>query len=204
MIWTRREKLRVRKLIARWSFLTAGLIALFWTIWYLATGSVPEVYSIEMAPDCGCMIDLPFAISRWWDILLGPISSVTLVLFFTIKISTSNEDITAITEGLSIALFFGLVAGLAAALFGLVSAMGLVLVFGLAAEMVCGLAVGLVYGLDVGRSAGLVVGVAYGLAVGVAYGLAVGLFFMLILELVGGLVYLLCSGRVRKWLFVKE
>lgn len=39
---------RRRKLIVRWSIVTAGVIALFWAIWYLVNDSVPVFTSIKM------------------------------------------------------------------------------------------------------------------------------------------------------------
>ena len=65
---------RKQKLMIRWSIVTGGLIALFWAIWYLATGEVPIVTSIKMTPNWNYV--LPFGISRWWDILIGPIWSL--------------------------------------------------------------------------------------------------------------------------------
>ena len=106
------EKERKRKLMWRWSLITAGLIALFWTMWYLITGQVPVMTSIKMTPELTWQ--LPFGISRWWDILIGPIWSFILISFFT------NERITK-NEGLVFGLVFGLVAGL---VFGLVFGLG--------------------------------------------------------------------------------
>ena len=60
-----------------WSFISAGLIALFWTIWYFVTGSVPVTNKIQFAKNL--TLNLPFNISRWWDILLGPFFSLYLV-----------------------------------------------------------------------------------------------------------------------------
>ena len=117
------EKERKRKLMWRWSLITASLIALFWTIWCLVTGQVPVMTSIKMTPEWTWQ--LPFGISHWWDILIGPIWSVILISLFTNKRITKNED-----------LVFGLAVGLAVGL-------------------VVGLAVGLVFGLAVGLGVGL-------------------------------------------------
>ena len=126
------EKERKRKLMWRWSLITAGLIALFWTMWYLITGQVPVMTSIKMTPELTWQ--LPFGISRWWDILIGPIWSFILISFFT------NERITK-NEGLVFGLVFGLVAGLG---FGLVFGLGFGLVFGLVFGLGAGLSFGLV------------------------------------------------------------
>lgn len=87
----------------RWSILTAGFIALFWTIWYLATGSTPTVTGIKITPNR--IIQLPFSISRWWDILAGPIWSIILISIFTSK--TFREKIKEY-PGLVCCLGFGL------------------------------------------------------------------------------------------------
>ena len=117
------DSARRNKLIVRWSLLTAGLIALFWASWYLVNGSVPVVTSIKMTPKW--TVALPFGISHWWDVLMGPIWSTILILFFTNEQIRRNED-----------LAFGLVFGL---VYGLV-------VCGL---VVCGLAYVLAFGLVV-------------------------------------------------------
>ncbi|MDD5331547.1 MAG: hypothetical protein PHE43_01850 [Candidatus Nanoarchaeia archaeon] len=77
------EAQRRNKIILRWSILTAGLIALFWAIWYLITGNVPIVNKIEMTGHWN--LALSFGISRWWDILIGPIWSTILIIILTNK-----------------------------------------------------------------------------------------------------------------------
>ncbi len=78
-----------RKMMISWSILTAGIIALFWMVWYLCAGSVPVVHSLKMTSDWN--IVLPFGLSRWWDILLGPIYSITLILLVTNKKILEDE-----------------------------------------------------------------------------------------------------------------
>jgi len=63
------------------------------------------------------LFQLPFAISRWWDILFAPIWTFILVFLFTPKKVKGDRD-----------LFFGLVVGLG---FGLVIGLGVDLVIGL-------------------------------------------------------------------------
>ena len=106
------------KLIWRWSLVTAGLIALFWTVWYLINGSVPMVTSIKMTPTW--TIELPFSVSRWWDVLIGPIWSTIIIipLFTDEKNIGEDEDLVfglvfGLAFGLPIGLVFGLVFGLA-------------------------------------------------------------------------------------------
>jgi len=66
------------KLMIRWSILTAAVIVLFWTIYYLIVGKVPVVTSIGITGIWTYV--LPFGISRWWDVLIGPIWSVVIIL----------------------------------------------------------------------------------------------------------------------------
>ena len=133
------DSARRNKLIVRWLLLTAGLIALFWASWYLVNGSVPVVTSIKMTPKW--TVALPFGISHWWDVLMGPIWSTILILFFTNEQIRRNED-----------LAFGLVFGLVYGLVVFELAYGLVvygLVYGLVVcgLVVCGLAYVLAFGL---------------------------------------------------------
>ncbi len=172
--------MRERKMALRCSIVTAGLIALFWAIWGLINGSVPVVTSIRMTENWTLV--LPFGISRWWDILIGPIWSTAGVFLITNK--RVKEDRHLIL-GLILGLVFGLILGLA-----------YVLGFGLAGGLVFGLAGGLVFGLAGGLALGLVYGLAYGLGFGLAYGLVFGLGFGLAGGLVFGLVALLTGRRL--------
>ena len=96
------------KLIVRWSMVTAGLIALFWISWYLVSGSVPVATSIRITPNW--TVALPFSISRWWDVLIGPIWSSILILFFTNKQVRKGDDLVfGLVSGLGYGLVFGLV-----------------------------------------------------------------------------------------------
>jgi hypothetical protein len=162
------------KLITRWSLVTAGLIALFWAIWYLVIGNVPVVTSIKMTPDW--VIQLPCGISRWWDILIGPIWSTIIILIITSEKIRKDEDLV-------VSLVVGLAAGL---------------VFGLGVGLVVDLAVGLVAGLVFGLGVGLVVGLGAGLGVGLGVGLVVGLGADLAVGLAAGL------GALIKWIFSKN
>ena len=110
---------RRNTLIFRWSIVTAGLITLFWTSWYLMNGSVPIVTSITVTSDW--TLDLPFGISRWWDVLIGPIWSTGLILLVTNKRVQKNEELVAgLVFGLVFGLSFGLVSGLVAGLIWLI------------------------------------------------------------------------------------
>ena len=169
----------------RWSLITAGLIALFWAIWYLAAGSVPVVTSIKMTGNW--TLELPFGVSRWWGILIGPIWSIALISLSTSEIIKKDEDLViGLIVGLAVGLLFGLVVGLDA---DLVVGLGFGLVLGLAV----GLVVGLFSGLDNSLGLGLGFSLFFGLAVGLLFGLVVGLGCGLGVGL----------GVVLKWIFLR-
>lgn len=144
--------MKTKQLILRWSLVTSGFIALFWAIYYLIAGNVPTITSIEMTPNW--IIALPFGISRWWDILIGPIWSTIIILFFIFTSKESNKGQWGAV--LNVGLFIGLSSGL---------------IFGLAVSLVLGLVIGLVFGLVMGLTAGLVFGPLYGLGAGLIAGL---------------------------------
>lgn len=120
--------------------MTASMIALFWGAWYLIIGQVPAVTSIKLTEDW--VYHLPFEISRWWDILIGPIWSVLFILFFTSDyiIDRENEDMPAV---LAYALFFCLASGLILSLiFSLIFGLAYALIFCLAYALIFCLAAG--------------------------------------------------------------
>jgi hypothetical protein len=174
--------MRERRMALRWSIVTAGLIALFWAIWWLINGSVPVITSIRMTENWTLV--LPFGISRWWDILIGPIWSTAIVFLMTNKRVKEDQY-----------LILGLISGIGLIL-GLILGLAYGLGFGLAYGLGFGLAGGLVFGLAGGLALGLVYGLAYGLGFGLAYGLVFGLGFGLAYGLVFGLVALLTGRRL--------
>jgi hypothetical protein len=89
-------------LIWRWSLVSGVAIALFWAIWWLIAGEVPVVSSIRLTPDL--TVNYPYPVSRWFDILNGPLWATIFVLTFT-----KDKD-----EGLGafLGVFLGWVAGL--------------------------------------------------------------------------------------------
>ena len=132
--------MRTRRLMFRWSLVTGGLIALFWAIYYLFTGSVPTVTSIKMTE--AWELSLPFGISRWWDVLIGPIWSI-IVIYSLPKLKGKDDD-------LAVSLIIGVITGLGASL---IIGLGVGLAVGLAAGLAAGLGVGLAAGLGVGLAA---------------------------------------------------
>jgi len=190
----------------RLSLVSASAIAFFWAVWYLATGSVPVVESIEMSGTMPLAIEnkeptrvvrpwileLPFRMSRLWDILIGPIWSCLLVRIFAnekIVEVAENEKIAGLVETFPLVLGFELAFGLVLGLLVLVGVVGSdVLFWGpivafvlgfLVNELISGpvswqgvepiveLVFGLSYVLTFILSFALVYGLAFGLLVGV-------------------------------------
>ncbi len=97
---------RKTRLVRRWAFLTGGSFALFWTTWYFAVGSVPA----------------PFTISRWWDVLLGPIYSTVFIILAVSAEDSPMDPLDFCMVGLMSGLCLGGLAGLAVGMgFGLVA-----------------------------------------------------------------------------------
>ncbi|HLD27367.1 MAG TPA: hypothetical protein VJB39_00770 [Patescibacteria group bacterium] len=135
--------MRTKQLMLRWSLVTGGLIALFWVIYYLIAGSVPTVTSMKVTDT----LSLPFGISRWWDILIGPIWSIIIIYLFTKLKGKDGDLVAALVAGLGFGLIFGLIFGLAS---GLAFGLAVSLAFGLAASLIFGLTSGLAFGLGFG------------------------------------------------------
>ena len=157
------------KMMFLFSMLSADLIALFWAIWELVAGRVPEMNAIKFTGTITLV--LPFSISRWWDILIGPVWACVLVYLLTSKrIKMTTKD------SIGFGLGFGLI-------FGLIFAFGASLNAGIAFALVFALGAGIAFAMSFGQpfALGIVLGVAldfaliYGLLIGVGVGLAFGL-----------------------------
>ena len=206
-------KERRNKLMFRWSVFSAALIAAFWIVWYFTTGSVPVVESIKWTETS--QLELPLAVSRWFDVLLGPVYSILIVGIFyrvgnlDLSPAGKKDAFSVLVIGLALGLTFGLAFSLVVGLgFG-----GLVadLTFGLAiAGLVVTLVVGLVIGLGLGFVAIFVFSFALTFVTACAFGLAFGLVFsfalILTLSLVLGLVLSLVAliKSLARWLPAKE
>lgn len=184
------DRSRRVKLAARWSIVTAVVIAVFWSLWRLVIGEIPAASVVNLTSFWA--VGLPFPVSRAWDILAGPVWSALIVLTFTSK--TVSEDpgprsglFAALFIGLCFGLAYGLLAGLLAGLaFGFI--FGLVIVFermpgpdtitGYVGGLAFGLFICFIYSLPYGLAFGLVVGLAYSLAFGivVSWGYALAVF----------------------------
>ena len=99
-----KEMKKEMKVSLKLSLFSAGLITLFWAIWYLAAGEVPVVES-DLATG---------GVSHWWDIAIGPIWSTLLVVIFTSKLLTPK----GFEEEKDQAIFGGLYGSAIAGLFG--------------------------------------------------------------------------------------
>lgn len=63
-----------------WSLVTAAAIAAFWAVWRSITGSVPVVSAFRITD--AWAIPLPVPVSRWWDVLAGPLWTWIIALAF--------------------------------------------------------------------------------------------------------------------------
>ena len=119
------EKSRRMKLLWLIPLIAAILFALFWGIWFLKTGSEPITDHLRWNEKT--VIHLPFAVSRFWDILFAPIWAFLFVFLFTNKrfIEEKNSGF-GVFFYLAIGLFAGLGTSLGA---GLVFGLGILMKF---------------------------------------------------------------------------
>ena len=184
------------QMMLRWSLLTGGLIALFWVIYYFINGSVPVVSTLKWSDTQ--TITLPFLVSRWFDILIGPLYSIIFVYLFISNKIKENEElgfalVVALFVGLVVALFVGLVV---APGFGLVFA----LVFALAVALGFALGFALVFGLGFGLVFALVFALGFGLGAGLAAALGFGLKILKIMFRIFTIRFWI---RIWNWLMVR-
>ncbi|MBI2448466.1 hypothetical protein HYV44_02830 [Candidatus Microgenomates bacterium] len=184
------SKERRNALMLRWSLLTAGLIATILLAYYWVTGEVPvtdQIFWSKTKEGEKIFLQLPFGISRWWDVLLGPIWSCAFIAIMADKRSKDghvSDLIAGLGAGLIFGLGFGLIYDLSFGLgYGLVPGLVLGLGFGLIIGMTLRLVFGLVPGLVFGLGYGLVFGLVPGLVLGLGFGLAAALGFGLVFEL---------------------
>ncbi len=173
------------KLISCWSIISASLIAITLVIYHLAKGEIPISQDLTNL--------LPFGgISRWWDVLIGPIwvTFVTLLFFDREK----KLRLRLLNRGDRGTLLAGLVLGLFIGFF-----------FGIGFGLAVGLGVGLFFGLAVGfiscRTDGLAVGIGMSLVLGLGFGLSIGVAGILVFGLIFGLVNNLISANfwIKAW-----
>jgi len=168
--------------IILWSLLTGGATALFWTIYHLITGAVPVVSALAWGEEI--VFNLPFALSRWWDIMLGPIFGSAFILLRATRWAREKKG------ELEIGLVFGLGCGLLSVLcFGIVFGQLFPLTFGLTSGgfFVLAFTFGLILILGINGSLALSLGLGLGYVL--ACGLFVGWAFVLLLFIAPSLVF---------------
>lgn len=149
--WERRKAL-----MFRWSLIAGGIIALFWAIFRLATGYIPEATHIvlpisKVHADCNIW-ELPFGVSRWWDVFIGLLWPAIGVLFFGSRQINKIVDIY-LEAGAGIvyyllfmlwmfSLMFGVCLGLPTALFGLSFFLALIVASGSLGLLIVALSTG--------------------------------------------------------------
>ena len=102
-----------------WSIFSAAVIAAFWMIWRIYIGPVPEINTLAMTDSR--TIVLPFAVSRWFDIFLGPLHAFSIYAA-AVHIGRVPVRVTAIillVFTLCIGLIQGIMAGLSVYTFAL-------------------------------------------------------------------------------------
>jgi len=72
---------RLIKTAVRWSLMATAATAVFWAVWHFIVGNVPVANYVEF----GGTIQLPFGISRWWDVLAAPVWGLIAVFFIVSK-----------------------------------------------------------------------------------------------------------------------
>jgi hypothetical protein len=167
-----------------WPVLTAGFVALYWADYYLVFGRVPVVTGIPISPEW--KLELPFSISRWWDIALGVFWPPIISFLFDHYKKEKDLDLVLVM-GLMVGLGSGLVVNLGV---GLVFCLLIIIIFGLLFSSSPSPAIGLIFGLSVSLGAGLTAGIAAGIISGLAAVLVFGL------GILAKLAFNLCLGRI--------
>jgi len=206
------ESTRKKKLIVCWSLVTAIPIVLFWAIWHLLVGSVPVVTTIEMSEEW--IITLPFGVSRWWDVLIGPIGLIIIISFLTdsrvkkVIGCYAGFVVPGLITGLLISLFINLGPNLEldnifiSSLSGLSLRIAIGLIIYLWA-VVCMIAASSLYH---GIVFGLLTCISASIGVSLYFGVVMGLSIFLLLATAVSISYLIdiMIGRnIRKWLLAK-
>ncbi len=155
------------------SIMLASLIALFWVGWYSAEGSVPIADTVLWNKTNGTELQLPIAISRWGDILLGP--SCSLVVYIIYQEMSEESSWNNIYPNL-IDLFIIFALGTA---FGFGFGRGFGLLYILILCIIIFILVQCSNNPEEEFSEGLIFGLGLGLGLGLAFGFITGLAFVL-------------------------
>ena len=186
----RKETFQTMKMMWRWSIMSTGLTVLFWWAWWLIRGNVPVIDSIILEPGHDLQFDLPYAVSRLWDVVMIPFWTVSIVLILTRKVKDGYCKMsTPLFSGLLIGLCLGtqlflnlglgmcLIVGIATAIIG---GFILGLMTGqnarhpISHSMPCAMAYSLGNGLGVSVTLGLVLGSIYAFGIAAMFGIFIG------------------------------
>jgi hypothetical protein len=183
-----------KALIFRWAFLAVIVVGLFWTIWWLVTGEMPEADKIVLTKGEAIfgllssgkevVFELPCVAPRILDAIFAGIVIAGIIALYTSEMTSSySKDFGKISLPLEEDLGFSVVEGL---MWGLVFGGNIWMVFGSFFGLVVGLGVVLINALTdpiVGLSYALFTGLVIGLFFGSFPGLLTILFFVLVVAL---------------------
>ncbi len=92
---------RRNKMAVRIPLVAAGVVALLWGVWYLATGAIPDsAPSIMLAHT---EYPLPFVVSRLWDIPAAALFAAMGVLLWYVVSKVGDEDLGETAADLALA-----------------------------------------------------------------------------------------------------
>jgi len=96
-------------------------VALLWSMWYFLTGNVPELtgvlflsidfvnlilFKIMLVLKEPFIIELPFAISRWWDVCL-PLFLAAGIVLLRMNSASRNKLVWSLIPGLLLGVYAG-------------------------------------------------------------------------------------------------
>ena len=187
-------------LVIRWPLFATIMVALFWTIYWLATGTIPSADKVQLTD--GLAIASPFSIPRIFDALFVGVSVAIFIILLTSRtLRESNEF------GLSLAgvIIVGpVMGGMVALMVELISghcAMGLIigmLIAGLLGFVFSTMSVRPIVALVVGLIIGLFCGVLSILFGGSVFGLTFELIFALVCIVISAILF--ASRRIGRFL----
>jgi hypothetical protein len=130
----------------------SGLTAVFWAIWLVFKGHIPEINCIKITSEYA--INLPFEMSRWWDILLGPVYGVIFVIANKIN---DDDDLFIVSFVITLVVTAFLAWTTPLTIIALLTA-GIII--SLLVNYETSLGIGLVFALLIGLINGLLAGIA--------------------------------------------
>lgn len=200
------EQLRTttKKRALRWSLVSAGAIALFWLIFLYKNGYVPVVGD---TPSSYWPFWFFSGMSRWWDILIGPLWAFPLAFAATFLTKEGLDDDVNIAHGAVVGFVVGAVVGFV---------YGPTIGFNL--SFMAGLMVGIVTSLVYDSGVAIVATFVYTIVVTLAYSLLAGLlvgivvwpvyfgYYSAIFIFVFGFLFNIkqISKKFTQWFLVKE